>query len=69
MTGARHLAWGSVKPGDHLRLRHKRRSDLPRVEVTAVELLPRALADGRGIIADDGQPYREYFWDVELLDD
>lgn len=69
MTGDRHIGWASVQPGDHLRLRHKRRGDVPRVEVTVVEVLARELANGRGIIADDGQPYREFFWDLELVDD
>ena len=69
MNGPRHIGWTHVHPGDRVRLRYKRRAGVPRVEVTVVEVLPRVLGDGSGFVADDGETYRQFHWDIDLVDD
>lgn len=56
--------WSKVSVGDTVMLRGKRTAD--RRQVTVVEVLPRVLPDGPGIVGDDGQTYRRYYYDIDL---
>lgn len=55
-------SWRTVKPGDVVGLRGKRQQSLKKV-VTVVSLVDKN-ADGRGLVADDGETYRYFYVDV-----
>lgn len=58
--------WYAVAEGVRVLARGKRTQGV--AEVTVAELLPRTTADKRGFRGDDGVEYREYYWDVRVLD-
>jgi hypothetical protein len=61
----RPIRWAAIAPGDSVRLRPKRTGG-NRVETIVTQLLERSLADGCGFIYEDGQTFRQYFYDIEI---
>lgn len=55
--------WAHLSVGDRVNLRAKR-GDAVRRTTTVVSILPPTRADGRGIIGDDGESYRQWRWDL-----
>ena len=62
----RPIRWAAIAPGDSVRLRSKR-SPGARIETVVVRLLERDLADGLGFVGEDGDIFRQYFYDIEIL--
>jgi hypothetical protein len=54
-----------VRTGQTVLLRGKRTPS--ELTVTIAEVLPRVLGDGLGIRTDDGEVYRQYYFDVREL--
>ena len=54
--------WSKIEIGDTVALRGKRFA-FNKV-VTVVELLAPVRPDGRGIVGDDGETYRYYYYDI-----
>lgn len=58
--------WQALRVGDLARLRPKRVSG-ERVEVVIAGLLDRDLRDGVGLIDENGAVFRQWHYDVEVL--
>ena len=61
----RPIRWTAIAPGDSVRLRPKRVPG-PRIETTVVRLLERDRADGLGFVDAAGDPYRQFYYDLEI---